>query len=541
MAKRSRSRVGAGSDSNGAFYFDGKCADSAVEYVENRCRFWQGQWAGEPFILQPWQRDDVIRPLFGWKRRDSTRPKVDWPRRYRYVFIIVGKGNGKTPLGGAIALLGLDWDDEPGAEVYSAAADREQASIVFSDVEQFVLQSPELSSRLRIFPGGRRIKNASSSSFYRVLTSDSKSKHGFRPHVIIFDELHTQRDRNLYSTLRRGLPKREQSMLVMMTTAGEYDEEALWWSEYEYAQAVRDFNLGKEGGIRDDTYLPVIYAAEENDDPDLDSTLKKANPNIGASVSLVDLRTDWEQAKNKGPAEQAEFKQLHLNIAGDSTESPIDMVKWRACKKKPIAEGPCFVGIDCSSKLDLSSAAAYFPETNSVFVKYWMPGYNIKQRKREDIFDYPEAVKNKLIETTEGNYIDQRAIRRGVREWRDNDGFNIIEIGYDPRFVTDLPLWLEEDDFNVVEVLQGFTLSEAIQKLIGLVHDKKLRHGGNSCLRWNAQNLRVRKSEEGRYKIVKKSDRKRIDGISATCSAINRSLAMFEDDEDDLLVGEVAV
>jgi len=538
MPKDPQSQVAKG-DPSDRFFFDEETADSAVRYVEQRCKFWQGEYAGEPFLLQQWQSERLIRPIFGWKRRDATLPRMDWPRRYRTCFLAVGKGNGKTPLGGAIGLLFLDWDDEPGAEVYSAAADRDQASIVFSDVENFIEQDDELASRLRVLPGRRRVIAPKTKSFYQVLTSAAQTKHGFRPHAIIFDELHTQPNRNLFSTLRRGLRKRVQSILISMTTAGEYDEDALWWSELEYSLAVQKYNDGDhEGGVRDDSHLPVVYKADEEDDPDLDATLLKANPNIGASVRLVDLQEEWAQAKNKGPLEQGEFKQLHLNIAGDSTKTPIDMYKWRKCGGDPIPTGPCYCGIDASSKLDLTAAALFFPDTNSLIVKSFMPEANIQGRKHADAFDYPRHIASGWIRTTQGNLIDQRAIFKQVVAWHKR--YTILEVGYDPRFVTDLPIWLEEEGLEVVEVLQGFALSEAIIQLLGHVKDCNLLHGGNPVMRWSAQNLRVRKSEEGRYKAIKSAERKRIDPLTASLTAINRAAAHHEV-ESDMIIGEVAV
>lgn len=511
-------------DKGGAYFFDEATADSACRFIENRCTFWQGDFVGQPFLLQAWQRDEVIRPLFGWKIRDSTVPRVDWPRRYRWVYVEVAKTNGKTPLGAAIAMILAFWDCQAGAEIYSAAADRDQASIVYSDAEAFVRQSPELSRRARIYPGARKITIPDTRSIYKVLTSDAHTKHGLRPLGVIFDELHTQRDRRLYATLERAIRKMRQSMFVMFTTAGEYDPDALWWTEHEYALGV------KNGEIRDDKYLPVIYACDPEDDMGDPEMLKKANPSHGVIVDLADLVDDWNTALVKSPAAQAEFKQFHGNIAGESVECPFSMENWRECSElEQKFEGPAYVGVDCSAKLDLTACALWFPETRAVIVQSFMPAENLQKRKREDAFDYPTHVKDGWIIATEGNMVDQRRLRDQILEW--NKEYDIKEVGYDARFVTDLPFWLEEDCLEVVEVRQGYNLSGSIEALLGMVEAKELRPGPNPVMRWAAQNTRLKRGEENQYRVTKKAQRKRFDPITALLDAISRSIAHREESD----------
>ena len=518
-------------DDGGAYFFDESTADSACRFIEQRCIFWQGEFAGQPFILQPWQRDEVIRPLFGWKVRDATVPRENWPRRYRWVYLEVGKTNGKSPLGAAIALLLAFWDCSAGAEVYSVAADKDQASIVYSDVENFIRQSPELNSRALVYPGMRRVRVPETQTIYRVLTSDSNTKHGIRPLGVIFDEFHTQKNRRLYSTLERAIRKIRESVFLMMTTAGEYDPEALWWTEHEYALAVRRFMRGDDDGIRNDRYLPVVYCCDPEDDMADPECLKKANPNHGVTVHLHELLEDWSTALEKGPAAQAEFKQFHGNIAGESQKCPFSMENWRECQAaEQRFEGPAYIGIDCSSKLDLTACALWFPQTRAVLVQSFMPGDNIAKRVREDAFDYATHVRDGWIIATDGNIVDQRELCRVVLEWASL--YEVVEVGYDPRFVTDLPFDLQEKGLEVIEIRQGYNLSGAIESLIAMVDAKVFCPGPNPVMRWAAQNTAVVRGQENQYRVTKKAKRKRFDPITATLNAISRSVAHREEADD---------
>ena len=184
------------------FYFDDRQAAIAVAFFEKLLRHSKGEWAGKPFQLQKWQAEDIIRPLFGWKRRS------DGTRRFRRAYIEIPRKNGKSTLSSGIALYLLFADGEPGCEVYSAAADRDQASIVFNEAKTMVEQSPELSHRSQVFK--KAIVVPGENSTYRVLSADAPTKHGLNAHGIIFDELHVQPDRELWDVLTTATGSRRQ-------------------------------------------------------------------------------------------------------------------------------------------------------------------------------------------------------------------------------------------------------------------------------------------------------------------------------------------
>ena len=245
------------------FYFDKDAANKAIGFIEQFITHTKGELSGKKLKLEDWQKK-IVGDIFGWKNKETEL------RKYRTVFILLGRKNGKSTLCAAIGLYMLFADEERGSEVYSAAGDRQQASIVFEIAKGMILQSPELSQRGKVFRNS--IVNESKGNFYQAISSDSKTKHGFNANCIIFDELHTQPNRDLWDTLVTSTGSRRQPLTIAITTAG-YDKQSICYEIYSYAKKVSD------KVIKDDSFYSVIYEAEKEDDIKLESTWKKANPN----------------------------------------------------------------------------------------------------------------------------------------------------------------------------------------------------------------------------------------------------------------------
>lgn len=201
---------------DGAYYFDAEAADYAEGFFPTMLEHHIGtEWNGKPFELLPYQAA-LVRTAFGWKRSS------DGLRRFRKVFLAVPKGSGKSPLGAGLGLLLAFFDGEAGSEVYAVAADKKQAGIVFGSAKTMVERNTRWAGVFDVLRDS--ITARGSTECFQVLSSDASTKHGFRPHGIIFDEFHAQPDRDLFDTLYRGMGKRQQPMLVMITTAGDDDE-----------------------------------------------------------------------------------------------------------------------------------------------------------------------------------------------------------------------------------------------------------------------------------------------------------------------------
>lgn len=508
------------------YYFDDRAADLAIAFFERFLRHSKGEWAGQPFVLEDWQKTDIIRPLFGWKRPDGFR-------KYRWAYIEVPKKNGKSTLAAGIALYLLFADAEPGAEIYGAASDREQAAIVFDIARAMVEQEPELDSRSETYR--RSIVVPKSRSFYNVLSADAYSKHGFNAHGVIFDELHAQPNRELWDVLTTGIAARRQPLVVAITTAG-YDKESICWEQHEYARQVL------EGIIEDPTYFAYIRAAEEDDDwldPDI---WKKANPSLGVSVKLEYLESQAKKAENV-PAYQNTFRRLHLDQWTSQDTRWLPMNDWDACERlidiEDLEGMDCYAGLDLASTIDIAAFLLDFDlgeEWHMWQSFFWIPSENMLERARKDRVPYDAWTRDGLIKATEGNVIDYATIGADIEQL--GERYHIKEIAFDRWGATQMVQQLEGAGFTPVQFGQGYkSMSAPSKELLRIVLGHKLVHNRNPVLRWMADNLVVSQDAAGNVKPNKEKSREKIDGIVAGIMALDRTVR-HEGDEGDSIYDE---
>lgn len=491
-------------------------ADAAIKFI-SALKFTKGEWAGRPFILQPWQKK-FIRKLFGYVNKDGTR-------RYRTAYLEIPRKNGKSELAAAIALYLLFADGEPGAEIYSAAADREQASLVFNAAATMVRNSKSLSKISRIINSQKRIVFYKKNSFYRAISSEAYSKHGFNTHAVVYDELHVAPNRDLWDTLQTSMGARRQPLMLAITTAG-YDRNSICWEVHEYARQVRD------GVIKDPSFLPVIYSADPEDDWTDEKVWAKANPNLGVTIKLDFLRQECQRAKEI-PAYQNTFRRLYLNQWTQQDTRWIDMEAWRECGGKvdyeELANLRCWAGVDLSTTTDISSCALVFePDSDGVVhvLSYnWVPRENIAARVRRDRVPYDLWAQQGHITATEGNVIDYDYIRIAITD-EIKRRFPLLQVvGYDPWNATKWAIDLESEGVPVMEVRQGFkTMSPACKELERLIIGRKLRHNNNPVLTWAMDNLVVAQDPAGNIKPAKDKSTERIDPAVAVIIAISAML-----------------
>jgi hypothetical protein len=278
-------------------------ADRAVKFIE-MLRHTKGKWAGKRFWLLPWQ-EQIVRDLFGIIKPDGNR-------QFRTAYIEIGKKNGKSELAAAVALYLLYADNEPSAEVYGAAADRQQASIVFDVAHQMVNMTPALLKRSKIMAASKRIVNYSNAGFYQVLSAEVGTKHGLNVSGLVFDEVHAQPTRRLFDVLTQGSgDAREQPLYFLITTAGT-DKNSIC---YELHQKAKDILSGQRV---DHTFYPVVYGLEDDEDWHDEKNWYKANPSLGQTIDIERVREHYHEAM-ENPAEEAVFKQLRLNMWVSST------------------------------------------------------------------------------------------------------------------------------------------------------------------------------------------------------------------------------
>lgn len=481
-------------------------------FVERYLRHTKGRWAGDSFLLQDWQRDEIIRPLFGWKRSDGTR-------RYRTAYIEIPRKNGKSTLSSALALYLLFADGEPGAEVYSAAADRDQARIVFDQAKAMVEESPSLAKRATLYKNSIVIPKTRST--YRVLSADAFTKHGLNASGVIFDELHAQPNRELYDVLTTSTGARAQPLMVMITTAG-YDRESICWEQHEYARQLL------EGVLTDPSYFAYIAAADFEDDWTDPAIWAKANPGLDVTVSSEYLEEQCTRARQT-PAYQNTFRRLHLNQWTSQESRWLDMQAWDKCADPlpDLAGRACYAGLDLASTTDIAALVLCFPPVEEkepfwLIPFFWIPSDNMIERARRDRVPYDAWARDGLISATPGNVIDYTYIRQQINEL--GEAYQIKQIAFDRWGAELLRQQLEEDGFEMVQMGQGFaSMSAPSKELLRLVLSRGLMHGGNPVLRWMADNVTVKQDAAGNLKPDKGKSREKIDGIVAAIMAIDRA------------------
>ena len=502
-------------DGERGFTFDRTEADRKAAWFGNYLRHTKGEWAGKPFFLDPWQRDQIVRPLFGWKRPDGTR-------RYRTVYVEIPKKNGKSAFCAGLGLLMLCGDAEPGAEIYSAAADRDQARIVFDTAKQMAQESPVVSKKVKIYRSA--IEYPSNHSVYRVLSADAHTKHGFNAHGVIFDELHTQPSRDLWDTLTMGVVARRQPVIVAITNSG-HDRKSICYEQHEYACKVRD------GVVPDDSFLPVLYNAPDDCDPFDEAVWASVNPGLGRMVKLDTLREESLKAKHS-VAYLNTFRRLHLGQWTESASRWLNLDLWRECGG-PIVESelegrPCFGGLDMSTTTDVTAFVLVFPPQDGekewpVLARFWVPEEGIVRRAQKDRVPYDAWARAGWIKATEGNVVDYDVVRADIVEL--GKRFNIRQIPRDRWNASQISTQLMGDGFEVVDFGQGYaSMSAPAKHFDGLVTDRALRHGDNPVLTWMAGNVTIETDAAGNIKPSKGKSGERIDGIVAAVMGVGQAI-----------------
>lgn len=491
------------------YWFDYKEAHRAVQFIELNLIHQEGDTAGQPFILEGWQRV-VVEDVFGWKRKKDNK------RRYRVLYIEIPRKNGKSTFGAAIALYLTFADREFGAQIVSAASDREQARIIFDVAKKMVENSSRLDKLAAIFKNSMAYYQYGNT--YKVLSSETRGKHGKNLHGIIFDELHEQPNRDLVDTLKSSMGTRSQPLEVYMTTAG-YDRTSICYEYHQYAKGVLS------GRIKDETFYGVIYAADEKDDWTKKETWEKANPNLGVTVNYEFLERECKIALEV-PAYENTFRRLYLNQWTEQENRAIPMHIWEKNNKKFNLEefegATCWGGLDLASGKDIAAFVLAFEKEKDVcFVPFlFTPRENMPNRlKKNPLANYPEWAKRGYLIATEGNIIDYDVIKKTILEC--DRRFNIKRIAYDRWEATQLVTQLDMEGLEMEPFGQGTkSMNAPFVEFLNRLSAERVRHNGHPVLTWMAGNVAAEQDAEGKIKPSKKKSKEKIDGIVAAVMAL---------------------
>lgn len=497
-------------------HYDKKKADRAVTFIENLCHT-KGKWAGTPFWLLPWQ-EQLIRDIFGIVKTDGNR-------QFRTAFVEICKKVGKSELAAAVALYLLYADNEPSAEVYGAAADRQQASIVFDVAKQMVEMSPALMKRSKLMGATKRIVNYSNAGYYQVLSAEVGGKHGFSVSGLVFDEIHTQPNRQLYDVLTKGSSDARQNPLHFIITTTGNDRHSIAYELHTKAVDIL------EGRRVDPTFYPVVYGLKDDEDWEDEANWYKVNPSLGYTVDIERLRDSYREAK-QNPADEITFKWLRCNMWVSSTVAWIpDAIYMRGNESIEAAslEGrDCYAGLDLSSTGDITALVLIFPprDENEKYVLlpyFWIPEETIPRRVKANSVPYDIWEKQGYIMSTEGNVIHYDFIEKFIMYL--SEKYHILEIAVDRWNATQMIQNLEGEGFTIIPFGQGFSsMSAPTKEFYRLLMDGRIIHGGNPVLRWMAGNVVIDTDPAGNIKVTKAKSKEKIDGIVAAIMALDRCI-----------------
>ncbi len=513
-------------------HYDKKKADKAVNFIEQLCHT-KSKWAGTRFWLLPWE-EEIIRNVFGIVKEDGTR-------QFRTAFIEIPKKQGKSELAAAVALYLLYADGEASPEVYGAASDRQQASIVFDVARRMVEQNKALMKRSKIMSAQKRLVSYPNAGYYQVLSAEVNTKHGLNVSGLVFDELHSLPTRDLYDVLTKGASDARSNPLAFIITTAGTDRNSIGFEVHTKAKDIL------EGRRVDPTFYPVIFGIGDDDDWSDEKNWYKANPSLGITVPVERMRDAFRDAKDN-PAEENLFRQLRLNQWVASTvrwipehiyelgNIPIDM--------EALEGRECYGGLDLSSSGDITAFVLCFPprtenEKYILLPFMWVPEETIPLRVRRASVPYNVWVQQGYMMATEGNVIAYQFIEKFIDDL--GKKYHILEIAFDRWGAVEMVQHLEGEGFTVVPFGQGYKdMSPPTKSFYELLMQGKIIHGGHPVLKWMAGNVVVESDPAGNVKPTKAKSAEKIDAIVAAIMALDRCIRHEEQgsvyDERDLFV-----
>lgn len=489
---------------------------------------------GAPFRLMDWQRDAVTEFYGTYAQPEDRAAPV---RQYQYLYLEIPKKNGKSELAGGLGVYHLFADGEKNGEVYIVAADRDNAGIVYNVAKWMVENSPALLKRSRVVDSTKTIVDKLSGSKLKVLSSEAYSKHGYKPSCVIFDELHAQRNRDLWDVMTFGAgDAREAPVWIVLTTAGDDpDRKSVGWEIHRKALSILRYREGnRDERYNDDPrWLPIIYGLGRCEDDDALKTLdiyneelwKQCNPSIGRTVKLSTIRAEAEEAKQSEASERL-FRWLRLNqwiavhTVGWLPVTLYDKTEWQAENPLAILKGKrCFGGLDLSTCSDLTAFTLLFPPQAGLskwvaLLQGWIPNGDLQEREKRDHVPYGTWIQKGFLHECDGDIIDYEDIFNAVMQAAKQ--YDLRMAGFDPALASAIMQRLTNalagTPTQIITVPQGMlSISPPMKELERLIRAGEMLHVPNPAARWCFGNVRLITDGNENIKPTKKRATGRID------------------------------
>lgn len=493
------------------FAFDQKKADRAIRFIENFCHHCEGR--DDLLKLELWQKA-FVSVVFGIMDQNGLR-------QFREVVLIVGRKNGKTLFAAAIVAYCVFLDGEYGAKAFCVAPKLDQADIVYSAFWQSVEQEPELKALIKRRKMDLYIESTNSS--VKKIAFNAKKSDGFNPHITVCDEFASWvGDAGLkqYEVMKSALGARKQPIILSISTAG-YINEGIY---DELLKRCTRFLLGDS---KESRLAPFLYMIDDirlwNDI----SELRKANPNLGVSVSVDYLMEEIAVAEGS-LSKKAEFLTKYCNIKQNSVQAwlptqAMDAVSVQAIDMEQLRDSYCVGGIDLSRTTDLTACVAVIEKGGKLYVlaKFFLPSEKLEEATARDGLPYAIYVRRGLLQLSGENFVDYRDCFRWFQELVEQYQILPLKVGYDRYSSQYLVRDMEQYGFQMDDVFQGYNLTPVIRETEGLMKDGVFDIGDNDLLKVHLLNVALKTDlESGRSKPVKLSTNDHIDGAVALLDAM---------------------
>ncbi|MGO4154351.1 terminase large subunit [Cupriavidus sp. YAF13] len=502
------------------FRFDAEAAERICHFIE-MLPHTKGRWARtkQRIILEPWQVF-ILTTVFGWLRVDADL------RRYRRAYEEVARKNGKSAKSSGIALYLFGADNEPGAEVYSAATTRDQARIVFDDARRMALREPEMCEALGIEVLQHQMIIEEEACKFVPLSSEGSTLDGLNIHGGIIDELHAHKTRDVFDVIDSATGARDQSLLWMITTAGT-DRSGICYEQRIHVTKVL------EGTVVDETFFGIIFTLDEGDDWTDPAVWVKANPNLGVSVLVDDMEMACRKAMSMSSA-VANFLTKRLNVWVNADSAWMDMRAWDRCANPAMLLEDfrgleCYVALDLASKVDIAAKVLLFPPQGerrkwALFGKYYLPERAIENSTNSQFDGWRRSG---LLEVTDGEVTDYDEIEQGVLD--DCAMFSVTEVPYDPFQATQLSGHLISQGVPMTEMRPTvLNFSEPMKQLEALVLKGEIEHNGDPVMTWMISNVVCHVDKKDNIYPNKERPENKIDGPVAAIMALGRAMALAD-------------
>lgn len=487
------------------YVYDEEKANRPIKFCE-LLKQSKGVWSGKPLKLELFQKA-FISALFGFVDKETGL------RKYRKAVFFVARKNGKSVLASAIALYMLVADKEGGAEVYAVSTKKEQSKIVWEESKRMIKKTKALDKRIRCLVGG--IYYDEKDSLFRALASDSNSLDGLNSHLVIADEVHAWKDKNLLDVMYDSMSARRQPMLIETSTMGTIRQN-VFDIEYDYASQVID------GTIEDETLLPIIYELDNENEWINEECWYKANPSLGTIKSIKSLREKVERAK-ANPIELVNLLCKDFNIRQNSINAWLTFDElnneemyneWKDCY--------CIGGVDLSSTVDLTCSTILGVKNGKIRVKqmYFIPTNALEKKVIEDKIPYDKWLKVGYLRLSGDTKIDYHDVVKWFLEQVQEFDLRPLWVGYDSWNAQYFCDEMVSNGFDMVEVRQGFkTESAPLKQMKADLIDKKINYNNNPILKWNLSNVVVKVDDNENIMLSKEKARQRIDGVASLMDA----------------------